>query len=121
MGGEIFVPKIPSYRIGDLAEAIGPECETPVIGIRPGEKIHEEMITASDSFNTVDLGRYYAILPSAGHFSTDDYLQRTGGTLVPQGFAYNSGSNAEFLGVEELRALIRDHVDASFSVLEGTS
>ena len=121
MGGEIFVPKIPSYRIGDLAEAIGPECETPVIGIRPGEKIHEEMITASDSFNTVDLGRYYAILPSAGHFSTDDYLQRTGGTRVPQGFAYNSGSNAEFLGVDELRALIRDHVDASFSVLEGTS
>ena len=65
-GGEIFVPKIPSYRITDVAQAIGPECEHPVIGIRPGEKLHEEMITASDSFNTVDLGKYFAILPSAG-------------------------------------------------------
>jgi len=121
LGGEIFVPKIPSYRIGDVAEAIAPGCETPVIGIRPGEKIHEEMITASDSFNTVDLGRYYAILPSAGFFSMDDYLARTGGTTVAPGFAYNSGTNEHFLTVEELRRLIRDHVDASFSVLEGTS
>lgn len=115
LGGEIFVPKIPSYRIRDVAEAIGPECETPIVGIRPGEKIHEEMITASDSFNTVDLGRYYAILPSAGFFSTDEYLARTGGEPVQQGFAYNSGSNTDFLTVEQLRQLIRDHVDGSFS------
>ncbi|HEY7809925.1 MAG TPA: UDP-N-acetylglucosamine 4,6-dehydratase (inverting) [Allosphingosinicella sp.] len=121
LGGEIFVPKIPSYRIGDIAKAIAPECETPVIGIRPGEKIHEEMITSSDSFNTVDLGRYYAILPSAGFFSMDDYMARTGGTRVEPGFAYNSGSNEDFLSVEELRTLIRDHVDNSFSVVEGTS
>jgi UDP-N-acetylglucosamine 4,6-dehydratase (inverting) len=121
LGGEIFVPKIPSYRIGDIAKAIAPECETPVIGIRPGEKIHEEMITSSDSFNTVDLGRYYAILPSAGFFSMEDYMERTGGTPVAPGFAYNSGSNEEFLTVEELRTLIRDHVDSSFSVVEGTS
>lgn len=121
LGGEIFVPKIPSYRIGDVAEAIAPECETPVIGIRPGEKIHEEMITASDSFNTVDLGHYYAILPSAGFFSMDDYMERTGGKPVPQGFAYNSGTNEEFLTVDELRTLIREHVDGSFSVVQGTS
>lgn len=121
VGGEMFVPKIPSYRILDMAKAIGPECETRIVGIRPGEKIHEEMITASDSFNTVDLGRYYAILPSAGFFSTDEYMERTGGSRVVAGFVYNSGTNDDFLSVEELRALIADHVDSSFSVVEGTS
>ena len=120
-GGEILVPKIPSYRILDVARAIAPECQTPVVGIRPGEKIHEEMITASDSFNTVDLGDYYAILPSAGHFSTDAYLERTGATRIAPGFAYNSGTNDQFLTVDELRRLIRDHVDDSFSVVEGSS
>lgn len=120
-GGEIFVPKIPSYRILDVARAVGPDCETPIVGIRPGEKIHEEMITASDSFNTVDLGDYYAILPSAGHFSVDEYLERTGASRIEPGFAYDSGTNAEFLTVEQLRVLIRDHVDSSFSVVEGTS
>jgi UDP-N-acetylglucosamine 4,6-dehydratase (inverting) len=111
LGGEIFVPKIPSYRILDLAEAIGPECERRIVGIRPGEKIHEEMITASDSFNTVDLGRYYAILPSAGEHSAESYCALLGGTRVPQGFAYDSGSNSEFLTIDQLRALIREHVD----------
>lgn len=115
LGGEIFVPKIPSYRILDVAEAIGPNCETPTIGIRPGEKIHEEMITASDSPNTVDLGRYYAILPSAGEFSPQDYAARRGGQPVPAGFAYNSGTNDQFLGVGELRQLIREHVDPDFA------
>lgn len=106
-GGEIFVPKIPSYRITDVAAAIGPDCEYPVVGIRPGEKIHEEMITASDSFNTVDLGRYYAILPSAGEWSAGTYAERMGGTIVPPGFAYNSGANSDFLSVEQLRELMR--------------
>jgi UDP-N-acetylglucosamine 4,6-dehydratase (inverting) len=105
-GGEIFVPKIPSYRITDLAEAIGPDCERPVVGIRPGEKVHEEMITASDSFNTVDLGRYLAILPSAGDHSVESYCKAHGGKPVPQGFAYNSGTNPEFLSVKQLRELI---------------
>ena len=77
-GGEILVPKIPSYRITDLAQAIGPDCEHPVVGIRPGEKLHEEMITASDSFNTVDLGRYFAILPMAAKYSVDQYCERQG-------------------------------------------
>jgi UDP-N-acetylglucosamine 4,6-dehydratase (inverting) len=110
-GGEIFVPKIPSYRITELARAIGPECEHPVVGIRPGEKIHEEMITSSDSFNTVDLGRYFAILPSAGAYTVESYCARQGGTPVMPGYAYNSGSNSEFLTVEQLRALIAPYLE----------
>lgn len=111
LGGEIFVPKIPSYRITDLAEAVGPECGIEIVGIRPGEKIHEEMITASDSLNTVDLGPYYAILPSAVDLLAEDYLEKRGGSRVEPGFAYNSGTNPDFLTVEALRGLIRRHVD----------
>lgn len=117
-GGEIFVPKIPSYRITDLAMAIGPDCEHPVIGIRPGEKVHEEMITASDGFNTVDLGRYFAILPSAGTHSVEGYCRLRGGVPVPSGYAYNSGTNDQFLTPAEIRALIREHVDPGFEVAE---
>lgn len=109
-GGEILVPKIPSYRIVDVAEAVAPGCRQEIVGIRPGEKIHEEMITASDSFNTVDLGKYYAILPTTEQYGIDEYCQRRGGQRVAPGFAYNSGDNPEFLGVEELRGLIRDHL-----------
>lgn len=109
-GGEIFVPKIPSYRITDVASAIAPECEQRIVGIRPGEKIHEEMITASDSFNTVDLGKYYAILPTTGTVSVDDYCGKSGAKRVPVGFSYNSGDNPDFLSVEQLRKLIVGHV-----------
>jgi UDP-N-acetylglucosamine 4,6-dehydratase len=114
-GGEIFVPKIPSYRITDVAKAIGPECDHPVVGIRPGEKIHEEMITASDSFNTVDLGRYYAILSQSGRLTKENYREQTNATPVAPGFAYNSGSNPEFLTVEQIRVLICQHLDPSFT------
>jgi UDP-N-acetylglucosamine 4,6-dehydratase/5-epimerase len=107
-GGEIFVPKIPSYLITDVAKAICPECTHQLVGIRPGEKIHEEMITQSDSFNTVDLGRYFAILPSAGDLTPESYAKHMGGKLVPPGFAYNSGTNEHFLTVKELRQLMRD-------------
>jgi len=110
LGGEILVPKIPSYRITDLAQAIAPECRTEVVGIRPGEKIHEEMITASDSPNTVDLGRYYAILPSGGAYTIDEYCERHGGRRVEPGFSYNSGSNPEFLSPAQLASLIDKHV-----------
>jgi UDP-N-acetylglucosamine 4,6-dehydratase (inverting) len=115
-GGEVFVPKIPSYKITDLAMAIGPECEHPIVGIRPGEKIHEEMITASDSFNTVDLGRYFAILPTTGKHSPQHYCDHNGCKMVTPGFAYNSGTNPDFLTVEQLRELIRLDVDPNFKV-----
>jgi UDP-N-acetylglucosamine 4,6-dehydratase len=104
------VPKIPSYRITDVATAIGPECRQEIVGIRPGEKIHEEMITASDSFNTVDLGRYFAILPVSADYSVGDYCRRQGGEPIPPGFAYNSGTNPDFLSVDRLRELIAAHV-----------
>ncbi len=110
-GGEILVPKIPSYRVVDVATAIGPECKQDVIGIRPGEKIHEEMITTSDSFTTVDIGDYFAILPTAGHFTVEDYCAKTRGVPVKPGFAYNSGTNTDFLSVEDLRKLIAEHVE----------
>jgi UDP-N-acetylglucosamine 4,6-dehydratase len=105
-GGEILVPKIPSYRITDVAKAIGPECTYPVIGVRPGEKIHEEMITASDSHNTVDMGKYYAILPMSGAYSIQDYCKKMDATPVAPGFAYDSGTNPDFLTVEQLEQLI---------------
>lgn len=109
-GGELFVPKIPSYRITDLAQAIGPECEHPVIGIRPGEKIHEEMITSSDSFTTYDLGKYYVILPQVPHWDIDSYIEKFNAKRVEQGFNYSSGKNEDFLTVDELRQLIVAHV-----------
>jgi UDP-N-acetylglucosamine 4,6-dehydratase len=111
LGGEILVPKIPSYRITDVAEAVAPTATKRVVGIRPGEKLHEEMITASDSPNTVDLGRYFAILPSGGEYSVDEYCERMGGSRVQPGFCYDSGSNSDFLSVPQLRALIEQHVD----------
>jgi UDP-N-acetylglucosamine 4,6-dehydratase/5-epimerase len=114
-GGEILVPKIPSFRITDLATAIAPSAEHRVVGVRPGEKVHEEMITASDSFSTVDLGPYYAILPSGDAERQDRYLATTGATRVEPGFTYSSGTNPDFLDVEELRALIRRHVDPTFT------
>ena len=114
LGGELFVPKIPSYRITDVAEAIGPNCAKPIIGIRPGEKIHEEMITSSDSFTTIDLGNYYAILPSDGRVKKRYQEASISSEPVVTGFAYNSGSNPEFLSVEQLRTLILEHVDPAF-------
>jgi UDP-N-acetylglucosamine 4,6-dehydratase (inverting) len=115
-GGELYVPKIPSYRITDLAEAIGPECEHPGIGIRPGEKIHEEMITSSDSFSTYVIGDYYVILPPSNSKKRQAYLEKFKAKPVPKGFQYSSGDNEDFLSVEQLRALIKEHVDPEFSV-----
>jgi UDP-N-acetylglucosamine 4,6-dehydratase (inverting) len=112
-GGEIMVPKIPSYRVTDVATAIDGGCKQQVIGVRPGEKIHEEMITASDSFNTVDMGRYFAILPSGGQYSLERYCKERGATPVQPGFSYNSGSNPDFLTVEQLRKLIVEHVTSN--------
>ena len=115
-GGELFVPKIPSYKIMDVAEAIGPNCSKPIVGIRPGEKVHEEMITPSDSFYTYDLGKYYTILPATHMWDLDEYLSTFKAKKVPSGFSYNSGENKEWETVESLRALIKKHVDVSFEV-----
>ncbi len=118
LGGEIFVPKIPSYKIMDIAEAIAPSCETIDIGIRPGEKLHEEMITETDSLNTIDLGQYYAILPSVSFsHKPDDYISHHNAVRVPFGFKYNSGSNTDWETVESLREKIINHVDFSFKPL----
>jgi UDP-N-acetylglucosamine 4,6-dehydratase len=111
-GGEIWVPKIPSYRIVDVATAVAPECEQEIVGIRPGEKIHEELITSSDSWNTVELGQYFALLPSGGSYASDEYCQHKAAKPVEPGFAYNSGTNKHFLNVEQLRTLIQRYVVA---------
>lgn len=115
-GGEIFVPKIPSYRITDVAEAIAPSAEQRIVGVRPGEKLHEEMITETDSLNTVETDRYYVITPSTPTWSIDDYMKAFNGRAVDIGFKYNSGTNTEWLNVEQLRDQIRQHVDADFSI-----
>ena len=115
-GGELFVPKIPSYRITEVAKAIGPDCEHKNVGIRPGEKVHEEMITASDSFFTYDIGDYYVILPFTHDWSIDDFIKKYNAVKVPSGFTYNSGQNSEWLDVRELQSLIVEHVDSNFKV-----
>lgn len=115
-GGEIFVPKIPSYRITDVATAIAPNAEQKVVGIRPGEKIHEEMITEADSYTTVDLGQYYAILPQVPAWDKDDYLVHFKAQPVEPGFKYNSGTNTEWLTAEDIRTLIKTHVDPNFTI-----
>ena len=117
LGGEIFIPKIPSYKTMDVAEAIAPDCDRVIVGIRPGEKLHEEMITDTDSLNTIDLGKYYAILPSVSYtYSEQEYIAHHKANKVPFGFRYNSGTNTEWETVGSLRALIRKHIDPDFSV-----
>ncbi|HYG15760.1 MAG TPA: UDP-N-acetylglucosamine 4,6-dehydratase (inverting) [Bacteroidia bacterium] len=115
-GGEIFVPKIPSYKITEVAKAIGPNCKQEIVGIRPGEKIHEEMITESDSFFTVDVGKYYVIMPQSHDWSKQEFLKHFNAREVEPGFKYNSGTNDEWLSAEDIRKLIVEHVDPSFTV-----
>lgn len=115
-GGELFVPKIPSYKILDVAEAIAPECKKQVIGIRPGEKIHEEMITYSDSFTTYDLGKYFVVLPQVTSWDLADFIQKFDAKLVPEGFHYSSDKNSEWETVESLRSLIKKHLDPDFTI-----
>ena len=109
-GGEIFIPKIPSYKILDIAKAIDSKCKINVIGIRPGEKLHEEMIAAADSFYTYDLGKYYVTLPSNPAFNLNDFIQATGAIKIPEGFSYNSGTNEEWETVDSLKKLMREHL-----------
>jgi UDP-N-acetylglucosamine 4,6-dehydratase/5-epimerase len=112
LGGELFVPKIPSYRIETLAHAIAPNLKLDYIGIRPGEKLHEEMITESDSYSTIDIGKYYAILPSGCNKAK--YIEHHNAVEIKPGFRYNSGENEHWVSVEEMRRLIKDFVDPNF-------
>jgi len=118
LGGEIFVPKIPSYRITEVAKAIGPKCEHPVVGIRPGEKVHEEMITSSDSMNTIEAEKYFVIVPNSAEKNFAEtmanYLNHYSAKPVTPGFRYSSGANYVWLSAEEIRALIKKHVDPGF-------
>lgn len=116
-GGEIFVPKIPSYKVVDVATAIAPDCKQEEMGIRPGEKLHEEMITVSDSFNTLDMGKYYVILPSQPTFDVGEYKRHFNTKSVPQGFSYSSDNNDQWETVQSLRNLIKEYVDPNFEVL----
>ena len=117
LGGEIFIPKIPSYHIVDVAKAIAPNIPLVEVGIRPGEKLHGEMITVTDALNTIDLGQYYAILPSVSFkHQREEYLQHHQAVPVPQGFHYSSDQNEEWETVETLRAKIKEFVDPNFEV-----
>lgn len=112
-GGEILVPKISSYKITDLATAIAPDCEQKIVGIRPGEKIHEEMITESDAQNTVDVGSYYCILPDSLRWTHAQYMEAMNAKKVDRKFRYNSGENQKWLDVKELRNLIEAHLNVA--------
>ena len=113
-GGEIFVPRIPSYRITDVAEAIGPDCKRVIVGIRPGEKLHEEMITETDGLNTLSFDRHFVILPAMQLWDPEKYRAAFNGQRCEYGFKYNSGTNQHWLAVEDIRNLVRQHIDPGF-------
>jgi UDP-N-acetylglucosamine 4,6-dehydratase len=104
-GGEIFVPKIPSMKITELVEAIAPECHTEIIGIRPGEKLHEVMVPEDDARNTVEFDDYFAILPAFQQGIVEEYIANVGGRRCPDGFTYSSDRNPQWLGLEQMRVL----------------
>lgn len=116
-GGELFVPKIPSYKILDVAKAVAPNAQLDFVGVRPGEKIHEEMITQTDSFCTYDCGNYYVILPTVPSWDLSSWVKENKAQKVPEGFQYSSGTNQEWLSPEALRVLIKKHMDPEFKPL----
>lgn len=118
-GGEIFVPKIPSYRITDLAEAIDGNCRREIIGIRPGEKLHEEMITETDAINAVEFDRYFVILPAMKLWDVEAFIRTFAGRRCPDGFRYCSGTNTQWLSVPELKTLIARHCNPETSRRRG--
>jgi UDP-N-acetylglucosamine 4,6-dehydratase (inverting) len=115
-GGELYVPKLPSFKVMDLAKAIAPNAQLKFVGVRPGEKIHEEMITETDSLNTVEFDKYYVITPSTPIWNMEEWIKKFNGKQVPVGFKYNSGTNHDWLSVEDLRTQIKLHVDPTFTV-----
>ena len=117
LGGEIFIPKIPSYKICDVATAIAPNMKQVEVGIRPGEKLHEEMITVTDALDTIDLGRYYVIMPSVSdRYTREDFIKHHNAKPVPDGFYYASNNNEEWETVESMRENIKKYVDPNFVV-----
>ena len=112
-GGELFVPKIPSTTIMDLAKAIAPECRTEVVGIRPGEKLHEVMITEDDSRRTVEHDTYYAILPTFGKIVEADYFKKHGGEMCDDGFHYSSDANIQWLTEDEIRNMVANLIEGN--------
>jgi len=121
-GGELFVPKIPSYKILDVAKAIAPDAKFETVGIRPGEKLHEEMITATDAINTVEFEDYYVILPSIPAWDIEKFKKESNGAegkFCRFGFSYNSGENDKFLSIEELKELIVTNVDGAKDMIYG--
>ena len=117
MGGEIFIPKIPSYKILDVVDAIAPSCKKVIVGIRPGEKIHEQMISPADSYNTYDIGDYYVILPTKVNWNLSDFVSKFKAKKVKENFSYSSDSNSEWETVDSLRELIVNHLDPNFKPL----
>ena len=112
-GGELFIPKIPSYKILDVAKAIAPNCKYDFVGIRPGEKLHEEMITETDALNSIEFDKYFVILPSTELWDIEKFRNEsnsTEGKRCETGFSYNSGTNKDFLTVSDLEELIQSHI-----------
>jgi len=110
LGNEIFIPKIPSYRIMDLAKSIGEKCKIKILGIRPGEKIHEEMITVNDSYNTIENSKYYIILPYFKNARINKYLKYYDAKKINNPFSYNSEDNKKFLTIKEIKKLIQKNI-----------
>ena len=108
-GGEVFVPKIPSYKIVDLAKAIAPNCRIKIVGIRPGEKLHEEMISNSESANAIEFKNYFSVIPNSefSFWTKKNYLKKNKMGKTKENFSYNSLQNKKFLKVSELKKLIK--------------
>ena len=112
-GGELFIPKIPSYRIIDVAKAISPEAKIKIIGIRPGEKLHEEMITETDALNTIEFEDYFVISPSTQLWDEEKFINESSikkGKKCEFGFSYNSGTQKDFLSVKDIQKLIKENL-----------
>ena len=112
-GGEIFVPKIPSMKLLDLAEALAPECQKKIVGIRPGEKLHEVMVPEDDAHHTWEYDQFFAIVPAFHEWTALDNLQRPGGRPCPDGFRYSSDTNPQWLTIQDLRAMIGHNVETA--------
>lgn len=106
-GGETFVPKIPSMKITELARILAPDCELDVIGIRPGEKLHETMVPQDEARHTVEYDDYFAILPTFHDWDSTGFITKRGGRPCDPGFSYSSEANTQWLSADDLRAMVR--------------